>query len=61
MSRKYMNKDKTHLALRCLMYLRIGLYNALWSVSQSSVIYGSGNIPQVSPDASDPHDTDGTE
>ena len=49
MSRKVMDRGKANLALRLLLYFRIGLYNALWSMSQSTIMdqYGKEDSPQT--------------
>ena len=63
MSRNGIDRDKANLALRLLMYFRVGLYNALWSMSQSTTIdqYGRGDDPQIQSNPNDAHDRDGTE
>ena len=63
MSRKGMNRGKANLAFRLLMYFRIGLYNALWPMSQSTIMdhYGRGDDPQIHSDLHDAHDKDETE
>ncbi|MFC1712515.1 hypothetical protein ACFL6S_02540 [Candidatus Poribacteria bacterium] len=58
MSRKGMNRDKANLVLRLLMYFRIGLYNALWSMSQNTIMdqYGRGDDPLIHSDLHYAHD-----
>ena len=60
MSRKAMDSGKASLILRFLMYFRIGLYNTLLSMSQSSVIdhYGRGDDSEIHLDLNDVYDRD---
>lgn len=58
MSRKGMDRGKVNPVLRLLMYFQIGLYNALWSMSQSTVTnhYGRGDDSQIHSNLHDAHD-----
>ena len=60
MKRKGTNGDGIHIALRFLTYLRIGLYNVLWALSQNSVLddHSAENGPRDYLDPGNAHHVD---